>query len=196
MYDSNKLTNLKSQRISNHLLSSPFHTKQETENMGAIVSRKKRTVFSNSQPALTSQTTAHAETTPSEPENQAHRHDTQLPDLGSHDDENDQSDESDKSESEPESNDGENHTDHDSVRSFSASSESNRSVKESSSTVEVSETKPMIDGAPSEEEFTKVWRKALLEDLNINIADNVKIVRIFTSSTFTGKLEKLPLSVD
>ena len=165
--------------------------------MGAIVSRKKRTVVSNSQPAPTSQTTAHAETTPSEPDNHASRHDAQQPVLGSHDDENDQSlEESDKSESEHESNDGENHTDQDSVRSFSASLESNRSVKETSSTVEVSETKPMIDGASSEEEFTKAWRKALLEDLNISIADNVKIVRIFTSSTFTGKHEKLSLWIE
>ena len=152
--------------------------------MGAIVSRKKRTVVANSQPAPTSQTTAHA---PSEPDNQASRLDTQQPVLGSHVDENDKSDESDKSESELESNDGENHTDHDSVRSFSASSESNKSVKETSSTLEVSETKPMADVASSEEEFNRAWRKALLEDLNISISDNVKIVRIFTSSTFTGK---------
>lgn len=154
--------------------------------MGAIVSRKKRTVVSNSQPAPTSQTTAHADATPSEPDNQASRLNTQQSVLGSHNVENDLSDESDKSESEHESNDGDNHTDHDSVRSFSASSESSRSVKETSSTVEVSETKPMIDGAYSEEEFTRAWSKALLEDLNISISDNVKIVRIFTSSTFTG----------
>ncbi|XP_015761026.1 PREDICTED: uncharacterized protein LOC107340178 [Acropora digitifera] len=37
----------------------------------------------------------------------------------------------------------------------------------------------------SDEEFNKAWRKALLEDLDIAITDNVKIVRIFTSSTFT-----------
>lgn len=36
------------------------------------------------------------------------------------------------------------------------------------------------------EEFTSYWKKALLDDLDIKISDNVKIVRIFTSSTFTG----------
>ena len=36
------------------------------------------------------------------------------------------------------------------------------------------------------EEFTSTWKKALLDDLDIKISDNVKIVRIFTSSTFTG----------
>ena len=39
----------------------------------------------------------------------------------------------------------------------------------------------------SDEEFNKAWKKGLLEDLDIAITDNVKIVRIFTSSTFTGE---------
>ena len=36
------------------------------------------------------------------------------------------------------------------------------------------------------EEFTIIWEKALLDDLDIKISDDVRVVRIFTSSTFTG----------
>ena len=163
------------------------HHNNGTENMGAIVSRRKRTtvIASQSAPASSSHTTAHAVITPSVPSDQA----SNQPTHGSHDYDRGKSEESDHSDTDPESNDGEEQSDHNSTRSVSISSKSNESVKDTSSTHEISGKKSSIDEASSDEEFTKAWRKALLEDLDISISDNVKIVRIFTSSTFTGTHE-------
>lgn len=160
--------------------------------MGAIVSRKKRTAVITSQPAAAFASQPTAATAMPQPSNQASRTDTQPPILGSHDSENEsdaeeKSEESDKSESEPESNDEDNQSEHNSAKSESLSSRSNESIKKTSSTPEVKEAKQTVDEGSSEEEFADAWRKALLEDMDINISDNVKIVRIFTSSTFTGK---------
>ena len=160
--------------------------------MGAIVSRKKRTAVIASQPAATFASQPTAATATPQPSNQASRTDTQSPILGSHDSEHEsdaeeKSEESDKSESEPESNDEDNQSEHNSAKSESLSSRSNESIKKTSSTPEVKEAKQTVDEGSSEEEFADAWRKALLEDMDINISDNVKIVRIFTSSTFTGK---------
>ena len=162
--------------------------------MGAIVSRKKKTavITSQSVPVITSQSTAHRETATSQPGNQASRSVLKQPISGSHDNENEshaeeKSEASDKSDSEPESNDDEKQSENNSARSASVSSRSNESVKEISITQERSETKPAADGASLDDEFTSAWRKTFLDDLDIKISDNVKIVRIFTSSTFTGE---------
>ena len=153
--------------------------------MGTIISRKKRTAV------VTTQAVSTSETATPQLGNQG---DTEQQTQGSHDDENESdteekseaSDKSDSEASEPENNDDEKQSKHDSVRSLSVSSrsESNESVEKASKN-----NKSTVDGAISDEEFNSAWRKALLEDLGINISDNVKIVRIFTSSTFTGKCE-------
>lgn len=163
---------------------------QRNRNMGAIVSRRKRTTIITSQPnpAPSSHTTAHDGITPSVPSNQA----SQQPIVHeSHDDDSENSDENDHSDTGPESSDGEEQLDHTSTRSVSVSTKSNESVKDTSSTHENGGEKSTTDKAYSDEEFTTAWRKALLEDLDISISDNVKIVRIFTSSTFTGTLEEM-----
>ena len=100
-------------------------------------------------------------------------------------------DESDSEKSHDESNDGKNQSAHDSVRELSVSSKSSDSVSTEASASERSKTRSALDGVSSNEDFAKAWKEALLEDLDINVSDNVKIVRIFTSSTFTGNGREL-----
>ena len=113
-------------------------------------------------------------------------------------------DESDSEKSHDESNDDKNQSAHDSVRELSVSSKSSdsvttechdrvsrQSVTTEASASERSVTKSVLDGVLSNEDFAKAWKEALLEDLDINVSDNVKIVRIFTSSTFTGNGREL-----
>ena len=100
-------------------------------------------------------------------------------------------DESDSKKSHNESNDDENQSAHDSVRELSVSSKSSDSVTTEASVSERSKTRSALDGVSSNDDFAKAWKEALLEDLDINVSDNVKIVRIFTSSTFTGNRREL-----
>lgn len=100
-------------------------------------------------------------------------------------------DESDSEKSDDENNDDENQSAHDSVRELSVSSKSSDSVTTEASASERSKTRSALDGVSSHEDFEKAWKEALLEDLDINVSDNVKIVRIFTSSTFTGNGREL-----
>ena len=100
-------------------------------------------------------------------------------------------DESDSEKSLNESNDDENQSAHDSVRELSVSSKSSDSVTTEASVSERSKTRSALDGVSSNDDFAKAWKEALLEDLDINVSDNVKIVRIFTSSTFTGNGSEL-----
>lgn len=100
-------------------------------------------------------------------------------------------DESDSEKSHNESNDDENQSAHDSVSELSVSSKSSDIVTTEASASERSKTRSALDGVSSNEDFAKAWKEALLEDLDINVSDNVKIVRIFTSSTFTGNGREL-----
>ena len=95
-------------------------------------------------------------------------------------------DESDSEKSHDESNDDIHQSVHDSVREVSVSSKSSESVATEASASDKSKTQSVLDGVSSDVDFAKAWKEALLEDLDINVSDNVKIVRIFTSSTFTG----------
>lgn len=67
----------------------------------------------------------------------------------------------------------------------SQSVNSNESAKDVLDTAGGSETITTEDSTEVDE-FNNDWKKVFLEDLDIKISDNVKIVRIFTSSTFTG----------
>ena len=100
-------------------------------------------------------------------------------------------DESDSEKSHDESNDDKNQSAHDSARELSVSSKSSDSVSTEASASERRKTRSALDGVSSNEGFAKAWKEALLEDLDINVSDNVKIVRIFTSSTFTGNGREL-----
>ena len=155
--------------------------------MGIIVSRKKRRAMA--------QPPKPAEPMPqSQPDNQEPRIGTQEHVIRSNDDENESgpeenSEESDGSGSETQANDERFHenepNERDSPRSSSVNS--NESMKDISDAMEKDEGKP-TDDTTEVDEFTNAWKKAFLEDLDIKISDNVKIVRIFTSSTFTGLL--------
>lgn len=128
----------------------------------------------------------------SQPENQEPSTATQEDVLRSNDDGNEsdrgeKSDVSDERDSESRSNDEGSHKgepdEHNSSESSSVNS--NESVKDVSDTAGGSETKTTED-TTEVDEFNNDWKKVFLEDLDIKISDNVKIVRIFTSSTFTG----------
>ena len=154
-------------------------------NMGIIVSRKKRRELAHQPPRPDPVPQSH-------PGNQEPSIVTQEDVLRSNDDEN-ESEPDEKSEASDES-DPETHTNdegfhetepdgHDS--SESSSVKSNESAKDVSDTVAKSETKA-TDDTTEVDKFNSAWKKVFLEDLDIKISDNVKIVRIFTSSTFTG----------
>ena len=152
--------------------------------MGIIVSRKKRREIA--QPAR-------PEPLPqSQPVNQDSSTGTQEDVLRSNDDEKEsdpeeKSEASDDSDSETRTNDeGFHETELDERNSSESSSvKSSESAKDLSDTVAKSEVKT-TDDLTEEDEFNSVWKKVFLEDLDVKISDNVKIVRIFTSSTFTG----------
>ena len=128
----------------------------------------------------------------SQPDNQEPSIATQEDVLRSNDDEN-ESDQDEKSEVSDESNPetqtndaGFHETEPDERNSSKSSSvKSSENVRDISDAEEKSETKTTID-ATEVDEFNSAWKKVFLEDLGIKISDNVKIVRIFTSSTFTG----------
>lgn len=153
--------------------------------MGIIVSRKKRRAMA--------QPPRKAEPLPqSQPESQEPRIETQEDVLRSNNDENEsdpeeKSEESDGSGSETQTNDEGFHENQPNERNSSRSSSvnSNESVKDVSDAMEKPEGKT-TDDTTEVDEFTNAWKKVFLEDLDIKISDNVKIVRIFTSSTFTG----------
>lgn len=128
----------------------------------------------------------------SQPENQEPSTATQEDVLRSNDDGNEsdrgeKSDVSDERDSESRSNDEGSHKgepdEHNSSESSSVNS--NESAKDVSDTAGGSETKTTED-TTEVDEFNNDWKKVFLKDLDIKISDNVKIVRIFTSSTFTG----------
>ena len=153
--------------------------------MGIVVSRRKRRAMAQPAPI--------PEPLPqSQPDNQEPSIATQEDILRSNDDEN-ESDHGEKSEASDES-DSETHTNDEGVHetepeernsSKSSSVKSNENVRDISDTEEKSETKTTND-TTEVDEFNSAWKKVFLEDLDIKISDNVKIVRIFTSSTFTG----------
>ena len=152
--------------------------------MGIVVSRKKRRAMAQpSRPEPLPQ---------SQPDNQEPSIITQEDVLRSNDDEN-ESDHEEKSEASDESN-SETHTNDEGFHetepdernsSKSSSVKSNENVRDISDTEAKSETKTTND-TTEVDEFNTAWKKVFLEDLDIEISDNVKIVRIFTSSTFTG----------
>ena len=119
----------------------------------------------------------------------------------SNDDENEsepekKSEESDGSDSEAQSDDegnGENEPERASSRSSSVNS--NESVTDGSGTMAKNGTKPLDDTA-GVDEFTNAWKQVFLGDLDMEVSDNVKIVRIFTSSTFTGTVSSLSTFTD
>lgn len=132
------------------------------------------------------------EATSSQPDDQEPVTDSQEDRVfGSNDDENEsdpeeKSEESDGRDSETHSNDeeiGENEPERTSSKSSSANP--NERIAEVSGTVAKKEIKTM-DDTTDVDEFTNTWRKVFLGDLDMELSDNVKIVRIFTSSTFTG----------
>ena len=157
--------------------------------MGIVVSRKKRRAMA--QPLR-------PEPLPqSQPDNQEPSIVTQEDVLRSNDDEN-ESDHEEKSEtSDDHESDSETHINDEGFRetepdlpdernsSKSSSTNSNENVREISDTEAKSETKTTND-TTEVDEFNSAWKKVFLEDLDIKISGNVKIVRIFTSSTFTG----------
>lgn len=151
--------------------------------MGIILSRRKKREIVVTQPS--------SNVTSPQPDNQDRRQ--HLCDVITFSDDESESDAEEKSEakesrsdSETQSNgkrSSESESEHNSSRSASVGSKG--SVKNALGTVGKNNEKPS-GGASEVEEFTVAWKKALLEDLDIKISDNVKIVRIFTSSTFTG----------
>ena len=168
--------------------------------MGIIVSRRKRREMITRQPT--------PEATPSQPDNQEPGTDSQEDHVfWSNDNENEsdpekrseesrnadsESAESTKaiSDSETQSNDegiDRDEPERTSSRSRSSSVSSNESATEVSGMMAKSEAQK-IDDAIEVDEFTNTWSKVFLGDLDIKLSDNVKIVRIFTSSTFTGMM--------
>jgi len=153
--------------------------------MGIIVSRKKRREMAPEPPRR--------EPLPqSQPDNQESSTGTQEDVLRSNDEEK-ESDSEEKSEASDES-DSETHTNDEGFdeteldernSSESSSVKSSVSAKDVSDTVAKGETKT-TDDSSEVDEFNSAWKKVFLEDLDVKISDNVKIVRIFTSSTFTG----------
>lgn len=154
--------------------------------MGIVVSRKKRRAMA--QPLR-------PEPLPqSQPDNPESSIVTQEDVLRSNDDEN-ESDHEEKSEaSDDHQSDSETHTNDEEfhetelderISSKSSSIKSNENVRDISDTEAKSETKTIND-TTEVDEFNSAWKKVFLEDLDIKISGNVKIVRIFTSSTFTG----------
>lgn len=104
------------------------------------------------------------------------------------------SEESDGSDSEAQSNDegiGENEPERTSSRSSSVKSKET----DGSGTTANNETKTM-DDTTELDEFTDAWRKVFLGDLDMEMSDNIKIVRMFTSSTFTGIVSSLSKLTD
>lgn len=157
--------------------------------MGIVVSRKKRRAMA--QPLR-------PEPLPqSQPDNPESSIVTQEDVLRSNDDENEsnheeKSEASDDHESDPETHindEGFHETEPDlpdeRSSSKSSSTKSNENVRDISDTEAKSETKTTND-TTEVDEFNSAWKKVFLEDLDIKISDNVNIVRIFTSSTFTG----------
>ena len=137
------------------------------------------------------------EATSSEPHNQEPGTDSQDDRVfWSNDDENEskpeeKSEESDGSDSETHSNVeeiGENEPERSSSKSSSTNS-NERVAADVSGTLAKEEIKTM-DDTNEVDEFTNTWRKVFLGDLDMKMSDNVKIVRIFTSSTFTGIISK------
>jgi len=153
--------------------------------MGIIVSRKKRREMVPEPPR--------PEPLPeSQPDNQESSTGTQEDVLRSNDDEKEsdseeKSEASDESDSETHANDeGFDETELDERNSSESSSvKSSESAKDVSDTVAKGGTKT-TDNSSEVDEFNSAWKKVFLEDLDVKISDNVKIVRIFTSSTFTG----------
>jgi len=160
--------------------------KVENRRMGIIVSRRRRRGMAQpSRPDPLPQ---------SQPENQEPSTATQEDVLRSNDDGNEsdpgeKSDVSDERDSESSTNDEGSHESEPDEHNQSESSQSvnsNESAKDvSMDTAGKSETIATED-TTEVDEFNNDWKKVFLEDLNIKISDNVKIVRIFTSSTFTG----------
>lgn len=152
--------------------------------MGTIVSRKRRREIS--QPPR-------PEPLPqSQPDNQEPSIGTQEDVLRSNDNEKEsepeeKSEASDESDSETRTNDEGFHETEPNERNSSESSsvKSSESAKDVSDTVVKSEAKT-TDDTTEVDEFNSAWKKVFLEDLDVKVSDNVKIVRIFTSSTFTG----------
>lgn len=175
-----------------------------TESMGIIVSRRKRREIITRQP--TAEPTPEA--TPSQPDNQEPGTDSQEDHVVWSNDNDNESDPEEKSEerrdaesesressearsdSETQSNDegiGKDEPEGTSSCSRSSSVNSNESVSEVSGIMAKNEAQNMDDTAEVDE-FTNAWSKVFLGDLDIKLSDNVKIVRIFTSSTFTGMM--------
>ena len=86
----------------------------------------------------------------------------------------------------------ENHHGDRSPKSGSVASEDNEALEIPGSPVKNDE--PETTESSASDEFTKMWQRVFLEGLGIKISDNVKIVRIFTSSTFTGRHQRHTIS--
>lgn len=160
--------------------------------MGTIISRKKRNAAIHSQSvAAIPGRSAEEEGTPymgNQATNQGLTVCISHENMNESDteEESEARDESDSEKSHDESNDDIHQSVHDSVREVSVSSKSSESVATEASASDKSKTQSVLNGVSSDVDFAKAWKEALLEDLDINVSDNVRIVRIFTSSTFTG----------
>ena len=160
------------------------------ESMGIIVSRKKRRAMAlPPRPERMPQ---------SPPDSQEPSVATQEDVLRSNDDENEsdpdeKSEASDECHSETLANDEEFH---ENERDEHNSSESASSAKSSEIAKDVSDIVEESETSTTEvDEFNSAWKKVFLDELDIKISDNAKIVRIFTSSTFTGKIWSLSYSM-
>ena len=100
--------------------------------------------------------------------------------------------EDNKSDSEKEESDHENNDDNQSSRSSSSSSskrsESSKEEEQEQEQDEQIAQDVVLDEIKDNLSYQEKVKKALAGDMDFHYPENVKIVRIFTSSTFTGKL--------